>query len=261
MTRGCKRIFFCFIAVLFICQNGFAQVNIEALRKNIDAEWSGNVKADVSYNSGNTEFLKIKTGARIDYNKSCYNAFLIGNYQRGLQAKRVFLNKGFLHLRLTRKLNDQHGVEAFVQKAFNDFIDLNNRELIGGGVRLGYFHSDTLGNHPAKFRLFLGVGLMYEHESLGMGATANETNLLRSTNYLSLRWQIDSRLSVNSISYYQVAPESTSDFRILSNSGLEFNISRIVAFRTSLNFRFDNEPPAGVEKHDLELTNGFAVKF
>ena len=252
---------FCFIFILIFGKLSYAQVNIEALRKNIDSDWSGNLTTDVSYNAGNTEFLKIKTGARIDYSKSKYNGFLIGDYQRGLQAKRVFLNKGFLHLRLMRKLNDRHGVEVFAQKAFNDFTDLNNRELIGGGVRLGYFRNDTLENHPEKLRLFLGVGLMYEHESLGNGTTANKTNLLRSTNYLSLRWQIDSRVSVSSIVYYQVALKRISDFRILSEGSLEFNITRIVVFRTSLNLSFDNEPPSSVEKYDLELTNGFVIKI
>ncbi len=262
MRLKCAWIWWAGLQLLLGWQPVFAQVNIEAMRKSELGEgWRGSLSGDFALNDGNSDFLKLKGGARIDYVHRKWHTFLIGNYQRGLQANRVFINKGFVHLRFVHKLSQKHAVEVFGQKEFNDFIDLQDRDLLGGGVRLGFFQTDSLGKSSGKLRLFLGIGGMWEREELDETTGIRETKLFRSTNYLSARWHLDDRVSLNLISYYQVALERTSDYRILADGGMEFRITRAVVFRTSLNFRFDNEPSPGVEKHDLELVNGVGISL
>ena len=45
-----------------------------------------------------------------------------------------------------------------------------------------------------------------------------ETNIIRSTNYISATWRIDNRFSVVITGYYQPYVQRLSDFRVLSES-------------------------------------------
>ena len=77
-----------------IGQLATAQINTEALRKNLDEEGlQGQLSFDLSLNSGNSEYLKLKLSPRIDYFFTPFSAFLVGSYQRGIQADKVFINK------------------------------------------------------------------------------------------------------------------------------------------------------------------------
>ena len=236
-----------------------AQVNTEALRKQDAAEgWSANFSFDMAYNAGNSEYLKLKAGSRIDVKFTPFSAFLVGNYQRGLEANELFINKAFVHGRLMRSVFSNQQVEVFLQKEFNDFIKLKDRELVGGGLRFQLVNQDSA---KQSIVAYLGVGIMWEHESLDLETSVQDKNQFRSTNYLSIRWRIDERLRFLVIGYFQPSLESSSDYRLLSESTLAFNLTKQVVFRTSVNYRRDNEPPAGVKSYDLELSNGISVLF
>ena len=54
--------------------------------------------------------------------------------QKADGVKQDLENKGMLHLRYTHPVKSFF-VEAFIQNEFDDFRALENRQLIGGGVR------------------------------------------------------------------------------------------------------------------------------
>ncbi len=160
-------------------------------------------------------------------------------------------------------LNETYTLETFLQKEFNDFIELKDRNLIGGGVRMVLLRSrkgEINGEEFSRIYWAIGIGAMWENEEIEVVAEEN-TNLIRSTNYISLNWQIDKRLNFTLISYFQPALRSFSDFRILSEGSMGFNLTRAVIFKTTVSLRSDNEPPRGIKKHDLELTNGLSVSL
>jgi hypothetical protein len=242
-----------------IGQLATAQVNTEALRKDLDKEGlQGQVSFDLSLNSGNSEYLKIKLSPRIDYLFNPFSAFLVGSYQRGVQADKVFINKGFLHARFMRNLLNRHKVEFFIQKEFNDFIKLNDRDLIGGGLR---FQIANFADDQRTVRFFLGSGLMWEREVLSLSGNNLEETQLRSTNYISVNWKQNERFHLVAIAYFQQSLERGTDYRVLSDTSLMFRLSGSVIFRVSLNYRLDNEPPGDVKKYDLELSNGLSLMF
>lgn len=243
----------------FIGQVATAQVNTEVLRKDLDKEGlQGHLSFDLSLNSGNSEYLKLKVSPRIDYFAHPFSGFLVGSYQRGVQADKVFINKGFLHARLMRDLRRRHKIEFFVQKEFNDFIKLNDRDLIGGGLR---FQIANIADDQRTLRFFLGSGLMWEREVLALSANNLEETQLRSTNYLSVNWKQNERFHLVAIAYFQQSLERGTDYRVLSDTSLMFKLTGSVIFRVSLNYRLDNEPPGDVKKYDLELSNGLSLMF
>ena len=149
----------------------------------------------------------------------------------------------------------------FLQKQFNESILLRDRNLAGGGVRISVLTQRT-DTKNTGLNLYLGIGGMWENETINDKEHGEvETNLIRSTNYISATWRIDRRFSVVITGYFQPYTQRPSDFRVLSESRFEFHVTQTVSINTRLNIRYDSEPPTDVEAHDVEIVNGLRYKF
>jgi len=181
-------------------------------------------------------------------------------YQRGNEDQEDFINKAFLHLRLIRRFDRRISGEFFGQKEFNDFILLKDRILIGGGIRVDLLSNDSGPGEDRPVRLFLGSGAMWENEEIDTDPVT-ETRFFRSTNYVSLAWRADERVTLNTVAYYQVRFRDIEDYRILLESGFGFDLTESFAFQAGLNLRFDSDPPDGVKRHDIDFRNGLRLSF
>ena len=92
---------------------------------------------------------------QMDYlTNSNWYGLLAVQYNRAFEKdKEDFSNKGFVHLRTARPILTHTDIEGFIQKEANHYIDLENRELLGAGLRINQFGD-----------LYLGVGIMHEIE-------------------------------------------------------------------------------------------------
>jgi putative salt-induced outer membrane protein YdiY len=135
----------------------YNQVNTEAIRgNNLLPGIHHNLELDFAYISGNTEILNLNGSYRADYvSNSNWHGFFVWKYDRAFKKKpkEDFTYKGFGHLRATKPIKSHIYFEGFAQKEFNHFIDLENRELAGGGFRVNPFN-----------QLYLGLGIMNETE-------------------------------------------------------------------------------------------------
>ncbi len=238
-----------------------AQVNTESMRKNKLAKPFGvSLNFDGTLVKGNSNYSKLKTGLRIDFKKNKTYIFTVGQYQLGLNDDSRFIHKGFGHFRGIRNLHRRIGIELFCQKEFNEFISLKDRNIVGGGLRIGLLLPDSTRNIMKDISIQMGNGIMWENEVLD-AIPEIKTNIARSTNYLSLLWNVDKKLMLNMVVYGQFDVANFSDYRVLTQNTLSFNITKHVTFRSGFNLRYDNEPPATIEKYDLELNNGFGINF
>ena len=236
------------------------QVNTEAMRRSERPPgWYAALAADLGYVAGNSSLLKFKTNARLDHLTNLGHTFVVGQLQQGRKDDQVFINKGFLHLRGVRRLRATLAMEGFVQQEFNEFINLGSRSLLGGGIR---WERGRAGDSTGAFwKINLGMGAMWEREEQ-TGQDAGVIQLLRSTNYLVLRWSPDKRLAMFSTTYFQVDLGNFSDYRILWDGGLQVALSRRLAFNVKVDLRYDSDPPSDVEQpYDMELTNGISYSF
>jgi hypothetical protein len=237
-----------------------AQINTEKLRNDKEKGFSGNVSLGYGMVMGNTEYLNFIPTIRLDYNTDNYINFISASYNRkqsklNKDKKNLLEHKGFAHIRSARIITPFLSWEEFGQWEFNEFINLKNRLLIGTGARMDLLSSK--GNLPVS--LILGVGGMYEEEDYNQG---NDKKLLRSTNYLTFIWNISGSVLVQTTSYYQFAVEELEDYRIISESGLKFDLSSWLIFGTNVALRYDNDPTEGVKKkYDMELNNNLTVSF
>lgn len=261
-----QQIFFRLIVLPSICfflpnLSIFAQVNTEDMRKyDLSDGLYNSLQVDFGLVSGNSDFLKLKSSIRADFVSGKYYTFGVIQYQRGIQDDNLFINKAFGHLRGIQRLTRIFFGELFVQKEFNDFILLKDRNLIGGGLRTAVLFPYSTNECSHSIYCYIGNGLMWENEEIDT-RPVSETKIFRSTNYISLRWQLDDRVDLAIVTYYQFHLSNLHDYRILFQSGLGFNITKSLAFKTSLNLRYDNEPPSNIKKYDLEINNGLRFDF
>jgi len=247
-------------AFLFLFQaTAFAQINIETLRKTeLKDGFHLDISTEIGILSGNSNARQFSGSIRPDYARDPYHLFLVAEGARADVDNNLYKNKGFVHVRGKRSFTDLVAIEAFNQEEFNDFINLQERTLFGGGVRLSPLASAADEKKDSDFTLHLGAGLMWEVERY---KGDEDTYLLRSTNYLSGKWQIFERLLFSATTYYQVDTNRIADFRIISDGSFVIDITKKFKFALNINYRYDNEPAKDVKNYDLEINNGIAFLF
>lgn len=253
------RIFSIFL-ILLINSSTFSQVNTEKFRRELDETgFLGKISLAGGLASGNSEFVKVKGGLRIDYAGNKYDLFLVGNYEFEEANDDKVVNKGFAHLRNIIELSPEFFLEFFLQKEYNQFILLEDRNLAGAGLRadLIKIFSDE---ENSSIEIFVGTGLMYENEKYNIPVSPG-SDLVRSTNYLTFKWQINQGFSFITINYFQFDTARLSDHRFITDTSLNFLIIKNFSFSSALSYRFDNEPVPDVMNFDLEFTNGITFSF
>lgn len=250
-------------ALLFLISTitAYSQVNTEAIRNSkINEGFKSRIDLLFGLNSGNSEYISGEAKLRVDYIRPEYRTFIAGEiaYKEGNNA--VISDKGFLHGRYIHKFSELLEPELFIQKEYNEFVLLADRNLAGGGMRFTLSNTDFFADSSAEIDVFLGAGIMYEMEEINITPT-QITEIIRSTNYLTVTWKPSANFSLNSVTYFQVDVNRLNDHRILNDTKLQFKITKAVSFVFNMNYRFDKEPPKGVREYDLELKNGITVEI
>ena len=217
------------ISVFSILQG---QVNTEAMRSEENSDgFTNQFNLELGYEKANSEVLELATEYRLDYTKvNNFHSFMIINLENGYEKendrpKNIITKKGFAHLRTTKDLFTNYQMEVFTQYEFNEFLLLNDRYLLGTGLRIGLQKSELTNTH-------IGIGLMVEKEIYDL-SIENEKNLLRSTNYIKNNITLNSNIELSNTAYFQIASDNLNDYRILYDGGLDFHVN--VFFHLPLN--------------------------
>lgn len=236
-----------------------AQVNTENMRRfNAKTGFAHSISFQLGYVSGNSDVSNFSTGYRVDWLTENYYSFAVANYQRGESRGKLNVRKGFVHVRVSRNITDVWIVEAFGQKEFNDFWRLADRQLGGSGLRYELAGRDSA--NRVRSVIAAGSGLMREYEKLKKPLDQTITQW-RSTSYVSVIVALSKGVDLSSTAYAQIGLRRPSDYRLLNESRLSVQLWKNLSFGTTFRFRYDHEPPTGVEKRDIELTNGIAISF
>jgi len=258
-----------FILVLISGQL-LGQVNTESMRKaELEQGTHVSLGVNLAYMEGNSQIFQSRFRGRLDYVQTGGHLFLVANQKVSTKDEIIYINQGFAHLRAIRPLSTTMDVEFFLQQEYNEFISLKSRKLAGSGIRINSptFARDS--DRPQKFSSTIGLGFMYEREAIGNDSYifsgdpvhGSLAKLFRSTNYLVLRWMFSDMANFQSTSYYQVDVQRFADYRILSNSQLNLNLTQNLVINLNLNFRYDSEPPAHIHDMDLEFSQGLSYHF
>ncbi len=244
--------------ILFYSLFSIAQVNTEKYRKyGTKPGFNTNLGLNVGYEKGNSNYLTTEAKIRFDYNMIRYNFFLVGSIDYKDANEEKVKNKGFAHFRAIRKLSKVFSTEAFAQLEYDEFIDLNERLLLGGGIRL---NPTNAGNKPDSLRkldFHIGIGMMYEDEEYqNLESGLNFNTEARSTNYLSVDYDLTQTANIAGVFYYQPLVRDFSDFRFMADAVLEVKVLKRLFLQIVLHYKYDSRPEIVDVKYDLELENG-----
>ncbi len=252
---------------VFIAFPIWAQVNTEVFRKsNQPNGFDGTIALSSQLNSGNSNFLNLRSTIRFDYTSDINNTFLVSNYERVSGNNALVSNRGFAHLRTSFPLTTYFDAEAFIQKEFNDFILLKDRQLYGLSGRFCVFNqrTDSITSKTesiSRGNLFIGQGAFYEKEFIDVEIDTL-TQIFRSTTSLTSVIQLREYVQFSVSSYFQFDVKRLSDYRILLNSSLQFELIKNLNFIVGVLYRYDNEPPSiTLRPFDFSLTNGISYTF
>ena len=233
-----------------------SQVNTESMRSGLNEnllEQSLNIGLNIE--QSNSKISNSSFSYRLDYTDlKKLSSFFVLSYSNSFlekdNKKNVISNKGFTHGRLTYQLYGKKFFgEIFLQKEFNDFIYIKDRQLAGSVLRFKLFQS---------YPLYLGFGLMSEKE---VYESTQTKDLIRSTNYLSGSLNIMKNIKFDNTIYFQFDLSNTDDYRILLDSMINFTVNEDISISCILNYRFDNDPHEGLNQYYYVLSNNLSLSF
>ncbi len=230
----------------------FGQVNVEDQRLGRkETGFSGSARLSLEIERGNSELTEAKLDPRFVYRLNRSQWFILNSYSFAETDEGRFINEGFTHFRYNYDLSRTVVLEALLQTQYDREQDLRRRYLAGAGFRF-----ELMGKK--KMALAIGVTGMYEHEEL-IDGTIIETP--RNSDYMALRLSGNEYSTLSNTVYFQPAFDDIGDVRVLNNLELSLALSKWLALTTSMEYRYDSEPPAGVKEYDISLKNGVTVKF
>lgn len=247
------------IATLFIvfASPAGAQVNIEALRRDDPPLGrSGSVGGDFTLRTGNVDFVQLGFNGRQYVVTGNLTTLIVGNGGIGLLGRSRFASSGLIHYRRTH-VRRWASPELYTQANYDRAQLLRLRLVAGAGIRTAVVRGPW-------GQLGAGTALIFEHERLELPDSAlhtQQTTVVRSSSFLTLRVVSDGGFVVTSTTYLQPELQVLRDVRVLESLQLASPITDKVAFTVSFNLRYDSRPPDGVAKLDTVLRTGVTYTY
>lgn len=251
MIKKTSLIFF--FVILFI--STFSQiVNIEKKRKNAKG-FQANIGLNFNLKNNGKQFLELKNSADIQYTHKAHTLIFLNDIQLLNIDKGSFINNGFQHLRYNYTIKDSSFItlEAFGQYQYNEQKLLQKRIISGGGPRFALFRKEN-------FSFYIAPLAMFEHERLS-DSIHTEKKLIRGDFYTNLYFNINNFVTFSHILYYQPAFSDFKDYRISSETGINFNITKHLGYKVSFAFDFDNQPPESIQNTFWYFNNKLILKL
>lgn len=237
-----------------------AQVNTETMRVADTAEGFGlQLTGSLLSRGGNKSFNLLGTKSRLDYRNGRHAAFLEGSLQFVENEGNVVFNTGFGHLRYTLKASfaTWFSYELFTQVDTDQGRGLDERRLVGAGLRFRLFKEDSL-------QFYYGFTPMIEYEDLDDTRIDSEVELstvTRISNFVVFEAILGRGISFTNVAYIQPRTDKPRDLRILEQATLSVGLTRHVDFRTIFGLRYDSRAPDEIEPYDYSFTNAITVRF
>ncbi|MDZ7764598.1 MAG: DUF481 domain-containing protein [Melioribacteraceae bacterium] len=235
-----------------------AQVNTEKYRTPTDLQGlAGYFELSGTVKTGNVDKTEAGLEGRLDWHVGeALTFFVFESDYEWVDGSRSS-NEGLIHVRHVQSLSNKLRAEAFAQVNYDKKILIDNRELIGAGLRYTLF---TFSNSDVTF----GSAYMFEHENYDLTADAKhatETKVSRWSNYLTYHIRINEIVRIGGVVYYQPMFSEFSDYRLLYENNLAVKLTDIFSLSVNFKYRHDSIPPDGINSTDTKTEFGLAVTF
>lgn len=256
-------------ALLLLSQYAFSQIlNIERNRLGRDTAryWTGQIDLNLLLHNRSAQpdapvrYTSLSTSADVAYTSLQHRYFLINQLSYSALTGNAFLRTGYSHFRTNFNWRQKLSQEVFAQAQYDIGRGLRERYLAGGGLRYKLSESK-------KATVALGAGLMYEQERWAYPEEEDlqvTVRMPKNSNYLSLRWQVNPMVQLNSIAYYQHGYDHQFDtwrHRLSSDLNIAATLTNRIRFTTSLSASYDPTPVVPIVNWVYSLQNGIRFAF
>lgn len=250
--------------LLALSGSAFAQVNAEAIRSQLarDSVMAA-LDANVLTRAGNTEGTTVGGAISGALVKRRHLAFGKGqaDYARNFNATTV--SRAFAHVRYNYTLTEIFAMEGYAQIQSDQFRRLGLREVAGIGPRFEIVHNNDIEIFAAtSFMIENELLLAYDDPDTGRRIDGRHQDLYyRSSNYAGVNYAIDDKSQITAVMYLQPRFDRPADYRVLYEGAAILGITKLLAVKLSVSFRYDSEPPIAVKSSDLEVKNSLSLRF
>ena len=166
----------------------------------------------------------------------------------------------YLHLRYIHNITSKRFVyEIFAQAQDNEFKQIKDRSLVGGGVRVKF-----LKDFVKELDFFVGFGGFYEYiDYLDTYTDPTERNI-RLNGYIAINYpfkSISNKSKLTLTSYYQPKVSSFGDFISYSGVNLKLGIYKHLFFAFIVRYEYDSKPAVGVDKNNFYQESAVIFEF
>lgn len=265
---ACQKVIFTTLLII-AAHSSFGQIlNVEKSRIKEDSSnyFTGNLGFSFSLfnrDAGEDQpnnFLGLSANADLAYFSELHSYQTINILNYTAAQDKAVIRTGYSHFRINLMRLQRLSYELFTQYQYDLGRGLETRWLGGGGLRLNIVKKEN-------FSLTSGTGIMYEieeWESPGEDDRIIESNLLKSTNYISTRVKVNEHVDFNTITYYQTGHDdeiSAFRHRISADANINVKLTDKLALRTTFNCTYENRPIVPITKFIYAITNGIQVNF
>lgn len=252
------KLLFAGILIFAFSLTGTAQIlNVEQYRtaKDTAKALTGDFNFSATLNKNQQTLFNFNTTGHIGFFTPKHFYLFITNISLIRYEENSLFNDGYFHLRSNFLRDKKISPEIFGQYQYDRNRGMLARWLAGAGGRIRILRKE-------KIKFFFGTGLMNEYEEWQEdGKPVVYRNLIKSSSYLSLLWELSENTSFSTITYYQVSPANLDALRLFLDNRLTVGITEIVSVTISFTGAYDREPVVDIEPWTYELMTGLAVSW
>ncbi len=251
-----SHIMSCFFLLLLHSISYSQIVNIDKSKTKADKKGlQGDLRLGFNFVHTNTDMTQVSSQVQLQYNDRDNTYLFSSNLGYSQLNDERNVNNGDAMLKYNYWVPDKIIVaEAFYQYGYNRIKQLKHRHILGAGPRFNVANKD-------KFSLFIVAYTIYLKELFETEEYKRTKSLVKFSSMLSFTWQITRQVKFEHSSYYEPDYSAPSDYRIMSETKFEFDISNTFAFSLYGKFDYDNQVPPGVDPLFYTINNALKIKF
>ena len=225
----------------------YSFVSLEPSVVGEEKGFNGQVAFSIKYNEGNSNSRAGSFSTKSQYTSTTnpWLIYLLGSYTYGESNKKKDTNDGTVHLRYIRTFTTNFDYEFFIQREFNEFQAIRERNLIGSNLRVNLF------NHFFD-KYYFGLGLFSSYlEPDTITIIDPVYRRIKMNSYISFLKKINDNFSITYLGYYQPTLENFNDFRIFQTLQLSTTLTQKISLSLDIWHQYNATPYHNIKTTDI----------
>lgn len=246
------------IAVLFFSWQGSVQAQILNFNKQVlqndTIPWLGQVRLYFTFIDQEVRVANMGYNFDVVRKFKKHSILAISKLSFASSNSETLLSDGYAHIRFIFNRHKRLGEEIYGQVQYNAIRGLDDRNLVGIGLRYLFIDAE-------KYGLIAGTALMQEWENWTYNDAPTSTSILKNSTYLMLFADVNEHFHFNIASYYQAPYTSFLQPRVSLEINLNLNITSKLTFTSNFTMYYDNLPVVPIDNFVYKFKNGLGYRF